>query len=320
MARLSKQHRQQIAQGSALGPASRSRRATAVASRPPRRRHKVAARWWQSPWAWGGGLTGVVVIVVIVFVVLGTASPAPVSSNPLMPASIVNQVTNVSPTVSSAVGAGGLSNPFQAIPDSTPKVTSSDGKPVVYYLGTDFCPYCAFERWSLVIALSRFGTFTDLHQTTSGNTEEISTLNGIRSFSFYGSSYTSPYLAFIGVESADRAGNALQTPTSVQAAVANQLTGGSVPLVDIGNVYYTEGDPSIAGTSAGQQFQYAPQLIHGMTWQQIADSLGNAQSPQAQAIIGNANWLTAAFCKITGNAPSSVCASSYIAPLVTKIG
>ncbi len=319
MARLSKQHRQQLAQASAGASAAGPRRATAVATRPPQKRQKIAAPWWQSPWAWGGGLTGVVVIVIVVFLVLSSASPGASSSNPLMPTSLVNEVTNVSPAVSSAVGTGGLSNPFQAVPASTPQVTSNDGKPVVYYLGTDYCPYCAFERWSLVVALSRFGTFTDLHQTTSGNSEEISTLNGINSFSFFGSSYTSEHLTFLGVESSDRNGNALQTPTSPEAAAAEQLTGGNVPVVDIGGRYYAPGDPSMAGTPEGQQFQYAPQIIHGMTWQQIATSLSDAQTPQAQAIVGNANWLTAAFCKITGKAPSSVCDSSYIAPLVTQL-
>jgi hypothetical protein len=319
VARLSKQHRQQLAQGTPAPSATGSSRATAVAPRPPQRGQKIAAPWWHSPWAWGSGVTGVVVIVIVVFLILGSSSPGSSGPYPLMPASVVNEVTHVSPSVSSAVGAAGLSNPFHAVPASTPQVTSSDGKPVVYYLGTDFCPYCAFERWSLVVALSRFGSFSGLHQTTSGNSEQISSLDGINSFSFYGSTYDSLYLSFLGVESADRAGNPLQTPTSAEADTAAQLTGGSVPLVDVGNRYYAPGAPSLAGTQEGQQYQYAPEIIHGMTWQQIADSLGNAQSAQAQTIIGNANWLTAAICKITGNAPSSVCTSSYIAPLITQL-
>jgi hypothetical protein len=318
VARLSKQHRQQLAQAATGGSPEGSRRATAVATRPPRRRQKIAAPWWQSPWAWGGGLTGVVAIVVVVFVILSTGSPAS-TTNPLMPASVVSAVTSVSPTVSSTVGAGGFSNPFEAVPSSTSRVTGGDAKPTVFYIGTDYCPYCAFERWSLVVALSRFGTFSGLHQTTSGSSEAIASLNNINSFSFYGSSYSSQYLSFVGVESSDRAGNTLQTPTATEAAVADQLTGGSVPLVDIGSRYYAPGDPSLTGTPEGSQAQYAPQLLSGMTWQQVADSLSNAQSAQAQAIIGNANWLTAAFCKITTNSPSSVCSSSYITPLESQL-
>jgi hypothetical protein len=57
-----------------------------------------------------------------------------------------------------------------------------------------------------------------------------------------------------------------------------------------------------------------------MTWQQIAQSLSDAQGPQAQAIIGNANWLTAGICKLTGNQPGSVCGAAPIATLEGQLG
>lgn len=38
-----------------------------------------------------------------------------------------------------------------------------NGKPAVVYITAEFCPYCAIERWGLVIALMRFGNFTDSH-------------------------------------------------------------------------------------------------------------------------------------------------------------
>ena len=37
--------------------------------------------------------------------------------------------------------------------------TDQDGKPLVVYVGADYCPFCAAERWPLVAALERFGTF-----------------------------------------------------------------------------------------------------------------------------------------------------------------
>jgi hypothetical protein len=40
-----------------------------------------------------------------------------------------------------------------------------DGKPRVLDVGAEYCPYCATEKWALVVALSRFGTFTGLGQT-----------------------------------------------------------------------------------------------------------------------------------------------------------
>jgi hypothetical protein len=32
------------------------------------------------------------------------------------------------------------------------------------YIGAEYCPYCAAERWPLVMALSKFGTFSNLPQ------------------------------------------------------------------------------------------------------------------------------------------------------------
>ncbi len=37
-----------------------------------------------------------------------------------------------------------------------------DGKPEVLFVGAEFCPFCAAERWPLIVALSRFGRFTAL--------------------------------------------------------------------------------------------------------------------------------------------------------------
>ena len=38
-------------------------------------------------------------------------------------------------------------------------------------MGAEFCPYCATERWSVVMALSKFGTFSHLVGTTSSSTD-----------------------------------------------------------------------------------------------------------------------------------------------------
>jgi len=35
-----------------------------------------------------------------------------------------------------------------------------NGIPTPFYAGADGCPFCAAERWVLVVALVRFGSFT----------------------------------------------------------------------------------------------------------------------------------------------------------------
>jgi hypothetical protein len=285
----------------------------------------IRRAWWQSPWAWGGGATAVVVVILVVFVVLAASAPAP-SPDPLAPSSLVSAVTGVSPSTLTTVGAGGLSDPLQKLPSSTPALKGSGGKPEVLMVGEDSCPYCAFERWGLVVALSRFGTFTNLHETTSGDGETIADINDIDSFSFYGSSYSSPYLDFVGVETGDRNGNALQTPSAAQEKILTTYDvspyssePGGLPFVYLGGRYLASGAPSVDYQVDGQSVTLAPELIYGMTWQQIASSLSDPSSVQAQTILGNANYLTAAICELTGSQPGSVCATSTITQLESKL-
>ena len=73
-----------------------------------------------------------------------------------------------------------------------PPLTIS-GKPGAVFIGGEFCPYCAAERWALIMAFCKFGTFTNLKETTSSPWD---TDPSTATFSFYGATYSSPYLTF----------------------------------------------------------------------------------------------------------------------------
>ena len=109
----------------------------------------------------------------------------------------------------------------QPVSGGTP--LTSGGKPEMLYMGAEYCPYCAAERWSMIVALSRFGTFSGLSTVHSSTTD---TPSNISTFTFHGSSYTSKYLTFTPVEMQTNildpsTGNytALQTPTTEQQAL-----------------------------------------------------------------------------------------------------
>ena len=350
MARVSKQRRQELSaagggssgrSGSAQRNASTPRSGSAPSggstprpgstprsrSTPPRSRARtvVAARpWWQSPWAWGSGVSAAVVAVLVVFIVLAASGP-PASPDAIAPNSLVSTVTGVSPSTLAAVGAGGLSDPLIKLPRSTKALSGTGGRPLVLMFGEDSCPFCAFERWGVVVALSRFGTFTDLHVTSSASNDSFP---DTETFSFYGSSYTSAYVDFQGIEVADRDGHPLQTPTASQQNVLTSYdttpyvsqAGNPLPFIDLGGRYLASGDPSVDYTVSGQSVTEAPELLEGLTAQQIADSLGDTSNYQAKAILGDANYLTAAICQLTGNRPGSICGSSTITGLESKLG
>ena len=73
-------------------------------------------------------------------------------------------------------------------------------------MGAEYCPYCATERWAMVNALSRFGTFSGLKITTSAETTPQGTpevFPNTPTFSFYGATYKSDYIQFEPVEEQD---------------------------------------------------------------------------------------------------------------------
>jgi hypothetical protein len=221
-------------------------------------------------------------------------------------ATVVKDTTTVPASTLNSVGAGsGVTGLPKSISGAALK---SGGKPELLYMGAEYCPFCAAERWGMVVALSRFGTFRNLSTTHSASGDEFPNTS---TWTFYKSSYTSKYLAFSSVEmqtnklaSDGQSYTTLQTPTAAQNALLNKYDAppyvassskGAIPFIDIGNKYM------ISGSS------YSPQVLQGKTWSQIATALKDPSSPIAKAIDGTANYITAAICKVTGNQPASAC-------------
>ena len=203
-----------------------------------------------------------------------------------------------------AVGSGSANNLIKRVSGSP--LTGSNGHPEVFYMGAEYCPYCAAERWPMIIALSRFGTFSGL-KTTSSSSADV--YPNTPTFTFHGATYTSKYIDFVSVETTDRDRNPLESPTSAQQALVNQYdTSGSIPFVDFGNQYAFNGA------------MYLPDVLSGMSWKAVADSLAQPASPQAKAILGSANLITAAICKLTTDQSVTACTSPTIQSIEKTLG
>jgi hypothetical protein len=247
-------------------------------------------------------LSTVVVIAVALVVVAVIAINSTNNSNDRVnaTAAVVDSVTSVSPAALQTVGKGSAT--LLAKPTSGDPPLTSNGKPEFLYVGGEFCPFCAAERWSMIQALSRFGTFKGLSQIRSATTD-----GNLATFSFYKSSYTSKYLSFVPVENEDRNRNTLQPMTAAQRKIFTKYTTG-FPFLYFGGKYYQ--------TNAG----YDPSILSGMNQKQIAAQLKSPNSKVAQAILGEANVLTATLCKLTNNQPASVCSPTSITSLQSQIG
>ena len=247
------------------------------------------------------GTLGGIILLVILFIVISRSQNPP--SNPTTDATVIAQITHVSPSVIDAVGTGGTAVPLTR--GSGTVLTGTNGKPEVLYVGAEWCPYCAAERWALVVALSHFGTFTGLHFTTSSSSDVYP---DTRTLSFSGSTYSSSTINFSAVETEDRNRNPLQSPGSQEQQLMNTYDpNGYIPFIDIANAYSETGQ----GVS--------PAVLQGKSWQQIASALSDPNSPITKAIIGNANWLTAAICRLPGTGGASVCSSSTIKQIAAQL-
>jgi hypothetical protein len=260
------------------------------------------------------------VVIVLVALVAGRAlttnGGGSLAADSPAPDTLVAQVTGVPASTLEQVGrgtVGTLPTPVRATLQRGP-----DGHPLVTYIGAEYCPYCAGERWALLVALSRFGTFSNLQLSHSAPDDVYP---NTATFSFVGASYASTQVDFSAVElqSNVRSGSgyqALQTPTPAQASLLQTYDGppyvpsaaaGSIPFIDFGGQYIVSGASFDVGT------------LRGLTHDQIAASLGDGSAAPARAILGTANALTAAICSATGDLPAEVCGTPAVQALESNL-
>ncbi len=279
----------------------------------------------QKQWLLIGGVLALIAVIIVAFIIISRQQSASPSGPTQASSQVFNAVTKVDPNVLGAVGTGGVQNPLHTVKGPPPVLVGPTGKPQFLYIGADYCPFCAGQRWAIVVALSHFGTFSKLYQTTSSSVDVYpNTSTFTFSPSLYGGSlYTSFYIDFVAVETQgnqqDASGNypVLQTPTMEQQQLLNTYDAppyttqaGSIPFVDIANQYIA------VGLSQG----FSPQDLQGLQWQDIANNLSDPTSTVAKGILGTANYMTAGICMVTHQQPANVCSTDTIQKIEQSLG
>ncbi len=170
------------------------------------------------------------------------------------------------------------------------------GKVLVLYVGAEWCPYCAADRWAILIALMRFGNFTGLEYMLSSSSDVYP---DSPTFTFANSTYSSPFVYLLPYEYENRQGQPLDTPPAQVNQLWKELGNQSIPFVYVGGYYYQVGTIVNPGLISGQSWSYVLQQLQGNT-------------QLSKEVYYEANILTAEICKADNNQPSHVCQNPVI--------
>ncbi|MGA8207786.1 MAG: DUF929 family protein [Candidatus Dormiibacterota bacterium] len=314
MSKKSMAARRQMREATASGRAGGTRQASR--GRTHRRNDRSSGR----PWGLISAVIGVVAAFVIVVIALELSIQGSLKQDTAVlpaPTSLVSSITSVPISTLKAVGVGTVNNPPVNIPASYKAVAlSSNGLPEVAFVGGEFCPYCALERWSLVVGLSQFGKWSNLHLIRSSIYD---TPANVPTFSFaYGAKFSSPYLEFVGREFQSNVSlhhdgapyATFQKLSSTLSAAFTNIAGGGYPFTDYAG--------KLAEVSSSADPTNVAALA-GLSWQEVAQKLRDTKSTVAKDVLGGANYVIAATCMITGQKPGGVCNQPYIQSLVQQM-
>lgn len=259
-----------------------------------------------TPTLWGYAAGSVVLVVVLVIVLLTVANkPKNTSSGDVAVAQpIITGVTSVPQSALDTVGIGGNKASSTTALDAVFPIKTAhasgnglppvDGKPVVFYFGALWCPYCATERWPMIVALSRFGTFSGLRGAVSSSSDVFPST---QTWSFVGSTYTSRYISFSPVEAEGEQQQALEPLTAAESKILQTWDSkGSFPFLTIGQKY-----------TAGLPNWLDPQWLQSLSRQQIVETLTQTSNQLGIGVLADANYLSAAICSVDGEQPVTVC-------------
>ncbi|GCE08582.1 DUF929 family protein [Dictyobacter aurantiacus] len=259
----------------------------------------------RSSWWLVGGIIAMVVVIVGAFIFIANyeAQQSKVGSD-----TALKTISSIKPDVFARVDKGTFNGQMNAV-KNTPVLKGPGGKPEVFYVGGEYCPYCAAQRWAIISSLSRFGSFSPL-------TPILSAEGQVPTFSFYKSTYHSDYIDFVSKETADNNSpnpGPLESLTPAEQQIVNQYERPpyaqqqGIPFMSIGNQYVSVGP------------YYSNNVLTGKSYEDIARSVTDPNSDISRGIVGAANMLTAAVCKTTNNQPANVCTADPIPSLQTSL-
>ncbi|GCE17497.1 DUF929 family protein [Dictyobacter kobayashii] len=264
-------------------------------------------------WLLIGGIVVAIALIIGGFIYFGEQQKATITKTATP--NVFKSLTTVKPELLSSVGTGGLDKNVASIikPVKGAQVLKGPtGKPEVFYMGGEFCPYCGAQRWAMIVALSKFGSFQ------KPLTPIVSSESNVPTYSFYQSSYKSDYIDFVPVEVSDNQASPQPleklTPQQEQLVktydappYTSAQSAGSFPFLSIASQF----------VSAGAY--YSPDLLVGHSFDDILNQIQDPTTDISRSVLGSANYLIAQICKTTNNQPGNVCTADPIPTIQGKL-
>lgn len=178
------------------------------------------------------------------------------------------------------------------------------GKLFVFFMGAEYCPYCAAERWAIVRALSRYGQWSGLKQTMSAARDEP--FLNLPTYDLTEATYTSPHIEFVSREIKDREFKPRQKLLKTEEKLIRKYNPEKkIPFLLIG------------GRFMQLDSGYTPKIFIGHTFRQTETELKKTESDIRKTIDEEANIISALMC--VSGLPPELCKETGVAELVVQI-
>jgi thiol-disulfide isomerase/thioredoxin len=178
-----------------------------------------------------------------------------------------------------------------------------DGKLFVFFMGAEYCPYCAAERWAIVRALQKFGQWSGLNQTMSAARDEQ--LLNLPTYDFTEATYTSTHIEFVSRETKDREFKPLQKLLKAEEKLLHKYNSKKeIPFLLIGGRFMQIGSG------------FTPKIFIGHTFRQTETELKKAESEIRKTIDEEASCIAALLC--VSGLPPELCKETGLAELVAQ--
>jgi thiol-disulfide isomerase/thioredoxin len=179
-----------------------------------------------------------------------------------------------------------------------------NGKLLVFFMGAEYCPYCAAERWAIVRALSKYGQWSGLKQTMSAAREEA--FLNLPTYDLTEATYSSPHVEFVCREIKDREFKPLQKLSKAEEKLVRKYNPDkSIPFLLIGGRFMQ--------VEAG----FTPKIFIGHTFRQTETELKKIESDIRKTIDDEANIISALMC--VSGLPPELCKETGVSELVAQI-